>query len=126
MPEYMLLLYADEPGGAEEEARENEMPAWLAYRESLIEAGAFRASGRLRPVGTATTLRTRSGDTEVVDGPFATTKELLGGFFLLECADLDEALDHAGRCPLARYGSVEVRPMAEIPVADGTGAASAS
>ena len=114
MPRYMLLLYADEPDPTEREERDAELPAWQQFTDSLREAGLFLGADRLHPVGSATTVRMRNGETEVLDGPFAVTKEYLGGYYLLECADLDEALKQAARVPLARYGSVEVRPVAEI------------
>jgi hypothetical protein len=110
----MLLLYAHEPDPKEREERDAELPAWQQFTDSLREAGLFLGADRLHPVGSATTVRVRNGETEVLDGPFAVTKEYLGGYYLLECADLDEALKHAARVPLARYGSVEVRPVAEI------------
>ena len=128
MPKYMLLLYADEPDAKEREEREGELPVWRQFTDSLREAGLLLGSDRLHPVDSATTVRVRNGETEVLDGPFAVTKEYLGGYYLLECADLDEALTQAARVPLARYGSVEVRPVATaaLPVAaeDETEAAS--
>ena len=84
-----------------------EMRAWI---EELQHAGVFRTTLRLAPVETATSLRRQGDDVLVTDGPFAETKEILGGLVVLECADLDEALAHARRCPLARIGTVEVRP----------------
>ena len=112
MPKYMLLLYADEPDAKEREEREGELPVWRQFTDSLREAGLLLGSDRLHPVDSATTVRVRNGETEIMDGPFAVTKEYLGGYYLLECADLDEALTQAARVPLARYGSVEVRPVA--------------
>ena len=114
MPKYLLLLYANEPDAKEREERDAELPAWRAFTDSLREAKLLLGSDRLHPVDSATTVRVRSGETEIMDGPFAVTKEYLGGYFLLECADLDEALEQAVRMPLARYGSVEVRPVAEV------------
>jgi hypothetical protein len=114
MPKYMLLLYAGEPDLKEREEREAELPVWRQFTDSLREAGLLLGTDRLHPVDSATTVRVRSGETEVLDGPFAVTKEYLGGYYLLECADLDEALEQAARVPLARYGSVEVRPVAEM------------
>jgi hypothetical protein len=111
----MLLLYAPEPSAQEQAERDAEMPLWLQLTESLKDAGLLVATDRLRPVDVATTVRVRDGRTEVVDGPFAVTKEFLGGYYVLECADLDEALAQAARMPLARYGSVEVRPVVEFP-----------
>jgi hypothetical protein len=72
------------------------------------------ANGRLHAAESATTIRIRDGETEVTDGPFATTKEILGGYYLLECRDLDEALKQAELLPVARYGSVEVRPVMDV------------
>jgi hypothetical protein len=122
MPEYMLLLYAGEATRQERRERDSELPAWIEFTEGLREAGQFVATGRLHPVDAATTVRVRDGETEIFDGPFAVTKEYLGGYYLLNCADLDEALKLAARVPMARYGSVEVRPLMELPApftADG-------
>jgi hypothetical protein len=115
MPQYLLLLYADQPSREEAAARESQTQLWNDFTEGLSEAGVLLGAGRLMPVDSATTVRLRDGATEMIDGPFATTKELLGGYYLLDCADLDAALDHATRCPLASYGSVEVRPVMEMP-----------
>jgi hypothetical protein len=115
MPEYMLLLYAPEVDEAGERDRWAEMPLWLEVTESLREAGVLVANAALHPVGSATTVRVRDGEAELTDGPFATTKEFLAGFYLLNCGDLDEALRHAARLPTARYGSVEVRPIGGAP-----------
>jgi hypothetical protein len=111
MPQYMLLLYANEADPAEMAEREAEMPAWIELTDSLREAGLLHASGRLAPVASATTVRVREGEAELSDGPFAMTKEILAGYYIIECADLDEALEQAKRIPLVRYGSVEVRPI---------------
>jgi hypothetical protein len=119
MPEYMLLLYAPEVDEAEpQQDRWAEMPLWLAVTESLRRAGLLVANGPLHPVASATTVRVRGDETELTDGPFAVTKEVLAGYYVLNCADLDEALHHAARMPTARHGSVEVRPImdtSEIP-----------
>jgi hypothetical protein len=114
MFQYMLLLYAPEVDEAEQAEHEAELPLWRELNESLREAGLLVTSGRLHPVPSATTVRVRGGDAEITDGPFAVTKEILGGYYVLECRDLDEALKHAARVPLARYGSVEVRPIMEM------------
>lgn len=111
MSQYMLLLYAPEADEAGEAGRRAEMPLWLELTDSLREAGLLVLNAPLRPVETATTVRVRGGEPEITDGPFAVTKEILAGFYLLDCADLDEALRHAARLPTARYGSVEVRPV---------------
>lgn len=109
MPKYMLLLYRQEG-----EARKSELPLWIQFDESLREAGLLLAGDPLHPVDAATTVRVRDDETEIVDGPFAVTKEYLAGYYLLECANLDEALKQAARVPLARYGSVEVRPVMDM------------
>ena len=113
MPKYMLLLYRDEPSPQEREERAAERPLWIEFNESLRDAGLLLSGDPLHPPDAATTVRVRNHETEILDGPFAVTKEYLVGYFLLECADLDEALKHAARVPLARYGSVEVRPVVE-------------
>ena len=122
MPEYMLLLYGPEAADeAEAAARWGEMPLWNEVTESLREAGVLIRNAPLHSVDSATTVRVRDDETELTDGPFAVTKEVLAGYYLLECADLDEALRAAARLPIARYGSVEVRPVmdvTEIPVFD--------
>src|ERR1700681_2961708 len=114
MPQYMLLLYANEADPAEQAQREAELPVWMELNESLQEAGLLVGTGRLRPVDSATTVRVHDGQADFTDGPFAVTKEILGGYYLLECRDLDEALKQASRIPLTRYGSVEVRPMMDL------------
>lgn len=120
MPQYMLLLYApDAADAAEQEARDAQMPIWRDLIEEMTREGALVGQGRLQSLDSATTLRVRDGETQITDGPFATTKEYLGGYFLLECADLDEALRQAARLPVAGFGSVEVRPLMQMPVAAG-------
>ena len=111
--EYMLLIYQDESTQAEMDPSEREK-MWAAYGEytkALEEAGVLRAGQPLQPIATATTVRVRDGRTATTDGPFAETKEQLGGYYLMECKDLDEAIEYASRIPSARYGSVEVRPI---------------
>ena len=116
MSEYMLLLYASEAEGEELAEREAEMPVWLELNRSLEEAGLLSATGRLAPTTTATTVSAISGETELTDGPFAITKEVLVGYYLIEAGNLDQALSVAGRIPLIRYGRVEVRPVVDVPV----------
>ena len=112
MPNYMLLLYADEATTPEEVARRDaDLPGWRRLLEEFDANGSFVASGRLRDSATATTVRVRDHETELTDGPFAVTKEILGGYFILECADLDTATAAAEKLPVARFGSVEVRPL---------------
>jgi hypothetical protein len=119
MPGYLLLLYAEEvEDPAVERARWAEMPLWDEVTESLRAAGILVGNGPLRPTASATTVRVRGERVELTDGPFAETKEALAGYYLLRCEDLDEALRAAARLPIARWGSVEVRPVlddADIP-----------
>ena len=127
MPEYMLLLYAPEADEAERAERWAEMPLWDELNASLREAGVLVKNGPLQDVATATTVRVRGDETELTDGPFAVTKEVLVGYYVLDCADLDQAVRHASRLPVARYGSVEVRPIVaddEIPRPDRSASAS--
>jgi hypothetical protein len=127
MSKYLLLLYSAEADATEQAEREAEMPKWMKYIQDLREAGVFLGTDRLHPVDSATTVRVRNDETELVDGPFAVTKEFLGGYLLLDCADLDDALKWAARAPLARYGSVEVRPVMDLtaPVAPDSAVAQA-
>jgi hypothetical protein len=123
----MLLLYAPEVDDAERAERWAEMPLWDEVNASLQEAGVLVKNGPLHDVATATTVRVRGEETELTDGPFAVTKEVLVGYYVLDCADLDQAVRHAGRLPVARYGSVEVRPIVaddEIPRPAGSASAS--
>lgn len=111
MTQYMLLLYAADGDAAEAARRWAEMPRWQAVTDELREAGVLLSNNALRPADLATTVRVRNGETELVDGPFAVTKEILAGYYLLDCPNLDVALDAAARLPMAAYGSVEVRPV---------------
>ncbi len=108
---YMLLICADESVELTPEEQASigpTMDAWLAD----VDGRGVRLQGhQLRPVSDATTVRMRGGDVLVADGPFAETKEQIAGFDLIECADLDEAIDVASRHPVARFGTIEVRPF---------------
>ena len=115
MPQYMLLLYATEAEGDELAEREAEMPLWLELGRNLEEAGLLVANGRLHPTSTATTVTAMAGEVELTDGPFAITKEVLVGYYLVDVENLDRALDVAKQLPLVRYGRVEVRPVMELP-----------
>ncbi|MDB5872022.1 MAG: hypothetical protein JWQ07_1464 [Ramlibacter sp.] len=111
--QYMLLLYANEGGFqtmSEAQATET-MAAYGAYTDALKKAGVLASSNRLQPIATATSVRVAGGKTEVLNGPYAETKEQLGGYFLIEAPDLDAALSWAARCPGASHGIVEVRPI---------------
>ena len=114
---YMLLTYETE---AAFESRSNESAetywgAWTAYGNALAEAGVILAGGALQPAFAGTTVRLRDGARNVQDGPYADTKEQLGGYFVLELPTLDAALEWAARCPAASYGTVEVRPFFDAP-----------
>ena len=111
MSQYLVLLYAAEGEEAEERQRWAELPLWLELTDSLRAAGLLVTNGALHRTDTATTVRVRDGEVEMTDGPFAITKEVLAGFYVLDCDGLDEALRHAASFPTARYGSVEVRPI---------------
>jgi hypothetical protein len=111
MSQYMLLVYEPEVDPAEQAERERVLPLLLELHDSLREAGLLVKAQRLHSTESATSVRMRGGETEIVDGPFAATKEFLAGYYLLECADLDEALKHAARFPMTRWGTVEVRPV---------------
>jgi hypothetical protein len=113
MPQYMLLVYEEEVGEAEQAEREHVTPMLLELHAGLRAAGLLVGVQRLRSTESATSVRVREGRPEITDGPFAVTKEVLAGYFLLDCADLDAALAVAARLPIARYGSVEVRPVVE-------------
>ena len=118
--QYMLLIAADET--SEQQIPETEMmqmiAAYGAYTEALIKAGALVSGERLRESTTATTVRVRDGKTAVLDGPYAEAKEQLGGFYIIDVADMDAALAWAARCPGALYGSIEVRPIWSTKMAD--------
>jgi hypothetical protein len=87
------------------------MAAYNAFTESLKKSGAFISSNRLQPVANATTVRVANGKSQVLNGPYADSKEQLGGYYVIEVADLDAALSWAARCPTANHGVVEVRPL---------------
>jgi hypothetical protein len=111
--EYLLMIYAEEaPERAATPAQEAEMlAAYGAYTEALQKAGVLRGGNRLRPTAAASTVRLKSGRTEVLNGPYAETREQLGGYYLIDAPDLDAALGWAARCPGASHGTVEVRPV---------------
>jgi hypothetical protein len=111
--QYMLLIYS-EPGQWESipEAERNAIyEEYFALSRELRERNAYVDGSELQPASTATTVRVRDGETAVTDGPFAETKEALGGYYLIEADSLDEAIEWAAKIPSARRGSVEVRPV---------------
>jgi hypothetical protein len=112
---YMLLIYdcdRPEPG---DPRFEDSLERVNRFVEECRRRGVLRGGDPLQPVGTATTVRVRDGQTLIVDGPFAEVHEQLGGYYILDCRDLDEALELAALCPMAEEGSIEVRPVAEVP-----------
>jgi hypothetical protein len=111
MSQYMLLVYEAELEPAEQAERERELPVLLELHDSLREAGLLVSVRRLHSTQSATSVRVRDGEAEITDGPFAITKEVLAGYYILDCADLDEALRHAARLPMTRWGTVAVRPV---------------
>lgn len=115
--QYLLLIYSDEKADAArmdelgEADRKAELGKWFVYTEELKTAGVLVAGDALQPTATATTVRARNGDPITIDGPFAETKEQLGGYYLIDCKDLDEALKWAAKCPGTEHGAIEVRPI---------------
>jgi hypothetical protein len=102
---------------ASKEQTTQTLAAYTAYTQALAQAGVMRAAERLRPTTEATTVRVKDGKTNVLDGPYADTKEQLGGFYLIDAPDLDAALAWAARCPGASMGTMEVRPIWTMPYA---------
>jgi hypothetical protein len=110
--QYALLIYTAEPTETvPEEIMAAEMEAYNAFTKHIADRGAMKAGEALHPTSAATTVRVRDGQTVTTDGPFAETKEVLGGFYIVEAADLDEAIGYAARIPGANHGSIEVRPI---------------
>lgn len=120
--QYVLLIYGEEPSeSAPEDVMAAEYQEYGEFTAFLRERDAMLAGEALEPTSTATTVRVVDGKTLTTDGPFAETKEALGGFYLVEAADLDEAIRFAAMIPGARHGSVEIRPVFSVPSADGAG-----
>jgi hypothetical protein len=113
---YLLMIYGNEAAMASaSEADSGKMlAAYGAYTEAMIKAGVMVGANRLRPSATATTVRASEGKTQVLDGPYAETKEQLGGYYLINVPDLDAALSWAERCPGSAVGTIEVRPIWEM------------
>lgn len=111
---YMLLIYSDEQAWDETE-REQCYHDSAQFAQRLHANGQYLAASPLHPVSTATSVRVRDGKPLVTDGPFAETREQLGGYFLIEATDLDQAIAIAARIPAARVGTVEIRPVMEVP-----------
>jgi hypothetical protein len=108
---YLILIYENEATAPQDEG---ELKEWFDYTERLKASGCYLGGEALQPTATATTVRKRDGRVLVTDGPFAETKEQLGGFYMVNCKDLDEALSWARQIPNVHRGSVEVRPIMEF------------
>jgi len=108
--QYLLLIYSAESDDANQDGAQL-MADYGAFTQGIVQSGAFKAADRLRPVADATTVRVRDGKTLTTDGPFAETREQLGGYYLVEAKDLDEAIGIAAKVPTAKHGSIEVRPV---------------
>jgi len=112
---YLVLIYSEEPSTTPSMEQLKAIGAqYDAYTAMLRDRGAFVGGDELQPTSTATTIRVRDGQTLITDGPFAETKEALGGYYLIEAVDLDEAIELAQGCPGAQWGSIEVRPIMEL------------
>lgn len=112
--QYMLMIYDDEKQFAKmpESQRGKMMQAYGEFTQGIVKSGHFRAGSQLQPTSNATTIREKNGKAVTFDGPFAETKEQLGGYYLVECKDLDEAIEIAKRIPSVRTGgAIEVRPL---------------
>jgi len=111
--QYLLMIYSKEGAWEKMSPAEQQqgLAAYNAFTEALTKSGTLVGSNRLRPASTATTVRIANGKSQVLDGPYADTKEQLGGYYLIDVPDLDAALAWASRCPGASHGIVEVRPV---------------
>jgi hypothetical protein len=120
---YLLSIYADEKGFASATPEEIQMvaKAYDSFTQEVRDKGIFLGGEGLQPTSTATTVRVRDGETLTTDGPFAETKEQMNGYYLLECNDLDEAIEWAGKIPGAAQGSVEVRPVIDYEALEAQG-----
>ena len=114
---YALLIYTEENPAREwtEKERQAEEAAYGEFSKEVANRGVMQGGEPLQATNTATTVRVRDGEVLTTDGPFAETKEVLGGFYLLDCKDLDEAIGFAAKIPGAAHGSIEVRPIMELP-----------
>jgi hypothetical protein len=117
--QYMILIYGEEKNFAQlassPEAQKKIYAAYTQYSKDMRDAGIIRAGSELKPTSTATTVRVKNGKTVTTDGPFAETKEQLGGYYIIDVPNLDEAVKWAARCPSAQHGSIEVRPVGAMP-----------
>lgn len=113
---YALLIYDEEQWSKTmtESERQKVLTDYYAFTKEVTEAGILVAAEPLEPVATATTIRKRNNQVLKTDGPFAETKEQLAGFYLLECSNLDEAIEYAAKIPSAKFGTIEVRPAIDL------------
>ena len=120
--QYMLLIHSSETAmqAAPQDAIAKMHAAYMAYTDAITQAGVVVNGNRLRPTSATTTVRVVDGKTQVLDGPYAETKEQLAGYYLIDVPDLDAALSWARRCPAADWGSIEIRPVA-VTYATGKG-----
>jgi len=111
--QYLLLIYGEERhwDTLQDADRQKIYKEYMAFSEDIKTSGNYVGGNELQPIGTASTVRVRNGKRAVTDGPFAETKEQLGGYYLVEAKDLDEALNLAARIPSVRWGAIEVRPI---------------
>ncbi|OWK36004.1 YciI family protein [Fimbriiglobus ruber] len=118
---YIILIYGGENAwhGMPEAQMQEEHAKWMMYTQDMVAAGVMVAGASLKPIATATTVRVRGGKTGTTDGPFAETKEQLGGYYVIDVPNLDDAVKWAAQCPGALYGSLEIRPLGIITSPDG-------
>ena len=111
--QYMCLIYSSESAGPAPQTPEfgKMMEGYGAFTQEVRDKGVMKAGDPLQPISTATTVRVRDGATQTTDGPFAETKEQLGGYYILDCDNLDEAIEYAAKIPSAAFGAIEVRPV---------------
>jgi hypothetical protein len=112
--QYMLLIYGSEANKLSPAEQGQLMNEYMSFTQDIVKAGKFKAGDPLEPTSTATTVQVRNGKTVTTDGPFAETKEQLGGYYMVEAKDLDEAVSIAARIPTAKFGSIEVRPVRKM------------
>ena len=124
---YLLMIYGEEldPATVDPAAQAAEFQAYDAFTREIRESGAYLGGEALEPTTTATTVRVVDGQIQTTDGPFAETKEAIGGYYLVEAKDLDEAIGWAAKIPTAKHGSIEIRPIWELPDDYASGGATA-
>jgi hypothetical protein len=115
--QYLMMVWLNEKGwdALTQEQQQKQMAAYMSFREAIVKAGVLKGSNRLQTSTTATRVRLVDGKTEVLDGPYAESKEQVGGYFLIDVPDLDAAISWAAKCPAAQHGTVELRPVWQMP-----------